>query len=58
MEAQLKSQLMQQEFSYQLAAKRYDEEALIKRETKEKKRKAKRISQQNTEQSKLINNEK
>ena len=42
MEAQLKSQLMQQEFNYNLQLRGIDENALSQREkTKEKKRKAK-----------------
>ena len=54
MEAQLKSQLMQQEFSYNLQLRGLDENALSQREQQKEKAKSSRISQQNTEQSKLI----
>jgi len=53
-EAQLKSQLMQQEFQYNLQLRNIDGQALASREQEREKGKSKRISQQNTEQSKLI----
>ena len=53
-EAQLKSQLMQQEFSYNMQIRGIDENALSQREEQREKAKSDRISQQNTEQSKLI----
>ena len=53
-EAQLKSQLMQQEFNYNLQLRGMDGMALSQREESRDKGKSERISQQNTEQSKLI----
>tara|TARA_E500000305_G_scaffold59990_1_gene47895 strand:- start:205 stop:1086 length:882 start_codon:yes stop_codon:yes gene_type:complete len=53
-EAQLKSQLMQQEFQYNLQLRNIDGQALASREQAREKSKSERISQQNTEQSKLI----
>ena len=53
-EAQLKSQLMQQEFTYNMQIRGIDENALSQREEQREKAKSDRISQQNTEQSKLI----
>ena len=53
-EAQLKSQLMQQEFQYNLQLRNIDGQALASREQAREKGKSERISQQNTEQSKLI----
>jgi len=53
-EAQLKAQLMEQEFSYNLQLRGIDEGALSQRETQREQAKSERISQQNTEQSKLI----
>ena len=53
-EAQLKSQLMEQEFNYNLRLRQMDGMALSERETSREDAKSQRISQQNTEQSKLI----
>ena len=53
-EAALKSQLMQQEFNYNLQLRNVSEQALASREDSREKAKSDRISQQNTEQSKLI----
>ena len=53
-EAQLKAQLMEQEFSYNLQLRGIDENAISERENQREKSKSERISQQNTEQSKLI----
>ena len=53
-EAALKSQLMQQEFNYNLQLRNITEQALSSREGTREKAKSERISQQNTEQSKLI----
>ena len=53
-EAALKSQLMQQEFNYNLQLHGMTEQSLSNRESSREKAKADRISQQNTEQSKLI----
>ena len=58
MEAQLKNQLMQQEFNYNMQLKGVTEELIAGREDMREDAKAKRISQQNTEQSKLINQRK
>ena len=55
MEAQLKNQLMQQEFNFNMQLKGLDEELIAGREDMRENAKGKRISQQNTEQSKLIN---
>jgi len=53
-EAALKSQLMQQEFQYNLQLRNLDANALASREDSREKAKSDRISQQNSEQSKLI----
>ena len=53
-EALLKSQLMEQEFQYNLQIKGIDASSLANREQAREKAKSERISQQNTEQSKLI----
>ena len=53
-EAALKSQLMDQEFQYNMQVKGLDAAALAEREQSREKAKSDRISQQNTEQSKLI----
>ncbi len=58
MEAQLKNQLMQQEFNFNMQLKGLDEELIAEREDMRENAKGKRISQQNTEQSKLINQRK
>jgi hypothetical protein len=57
-EALLKSQLMRQEFDYNLQLRGMDVTNLTEREKMKEDAKAKRISQQNTEQSKLINQRK
>jgi len=57
-EAQLKSQLMEQEFQYNLRLRNMDGMALAQREESREKAKSQRISQQNSEQSKLINQRK
>jgi len=57
-EAALKSQLMQQEFNYNLQLHGMTEQSLSNRESSREKAKADRISQQNTEQSKLISQRK
>jgi len=57
-EAQLKSQLMQQEFQYQMQLSGAEGENIKSREQMKEDAKAKRISQQSTEQSKLINQRK
>lgn len=57
-EAQLKSQLMEQEFQYNLRLRNMDGMALAQREESREKSKSQRISQQNSEQSKLINQRK
>tara|TARA_R100000664_G_C2757346_1_gene145537 strand:+ start:384 stop:2816 length:2433 start_codon:yes stop_codon:yes gene_type:complete len=53
-EAQLKSKLMQEEFMYNMKLRDISEAALQSRETQREQAKSDRISQQNTEQSKLI----
>lgn len=53
-EAELKSQLMQQEFQYNLQLNGLSEASLSQREEAREKAKSDRISQQNTEQSKMI----
>jgi len=58
MEAQLKNQLMQQEFNFNMQLKGLDEELIAGRESTREDAKGQRISQQNTEQSKLINQRK
>ena len=57
-EAKLKSFLMEKEFNYNLKLRDISEGALSQREGQREKAKADRISQQNTEQSKLINQRK
>jgi len=57
-EAILKQQLMQAEFEMQMQLKGVEVESLSNREKDKEEAKAKRISQQNTEQSKLINQRK
>lgn len=57
-EAELKSQLMQQEFDLNMQLRSADAELLQSRETQREDAKAKRISQANTEQSKMINQRK
>lgn len=57
-EAQLKSQLMAEEFQYTMQIKGIDSNTLSKREMDKEKAKADRISLQNTQQSKLINQRK
>tara|TARA_B100000214_G_scaffold257319_1_gene189723 strand:+ start:23161 stop:25596 length:2436 start_codon:yes stop_codon:yes gene_type:complete len=57
-EAQLKSQLMEQEFQYNLQLRNMDSMALSNREKSREDAKSQRISQQNSEQSKLINQRK
>jgi len=58
MEATLKERLMEREFQYNLELNGLSENALQARETEREGAKASRISQQNTEQSKLINQRK
>jgi hypothetical protein len=53
-EAALKKDLMAEEFSYNMQLRDISEEALQSRETQREDAKAKRISQQNSQQSKLI----
>jgi hypothetical protein len=57
-EAKLKSMLMEKEFDFNLRLRDISENALSEREGQREKSKADRISQQNTEQSKLINQRK
>ena len=57
-EAQLKAKLMEQEFNYNLQLQGMTEGALANRETSREDAKKDRISQQNTEQSQLINQRK
>lgn len=57
-EAEMKRMLMNEEFQYQLQLGGMKETALMSREDMREKEKARRISQQNTEQSKLINQRK
>jgi len=57
-EAQLKAQLMEQEFNYNLQLRNMSEQALSFREGSREEAKKKRISQQNTQQSQLINQRK
>ena len=57
-EAELKKVLMAEEFNYNLQLHNMTEERLQSRETQREDAKAKRISQQNTQQSKLINQRK
>ena len=57
-EAELKRQLMQVEFDYNMQLSGMQAEGLAEREKSREDAKAKRISQQNTEQSQLINQRK
>ena len=57
-EAQLKIALMEREFQYNMQLRNISEGALAERETERETAKSDRISQQNTEQSKLINQRK
>ena len=57
-EAELKRQLMQVEFDYNMQLSGMQAESLSEREKSREDSKAKRISQQNTEQSQLINQRK
>jgi hypothetical protein len=57
-EAMLKIQLMQQEFDFNMQLKGVEVQGLEKREKEREKSKSDRISQQNTAQSKLINQRK
>ena len=57
-EAQLKSQLMQQEFQYNMQIQGITQSQLNDRENAKEKAKSDRISQQNTQQSELINQRK
>jgi hypothetical protein len=53
-EAGLKAMLMEREFQYQMRTHRMNLESINSREAEKERGKSKRISQQNTEQSKLI----
>ena len=57
-EAQLKQQLMDVEFQYQMQVKGMVESNIQTRDTQKEEAKSDRISQQNTQQSKLINQRK
>ena len=57
-EAQLKFQLMQQEFNLNMQIKGVEQQGLKDRELQREDAKSQRISQQNTQQSKLINQRK
>lgn len=57
-EAELKSQLMREEFDYNMQLKGIEADSLKARESEKEKAKSKRISQQNSEQSQLINQRK
>jgi hypothetical protein len=57
-EAQLKQQLMDVEFNYQMQVKGMVESNIQTRDTQKEEAKSDRISQQNTQQSKLINQRK
>jgi hypothetical protein len=57
-EAKMKSQLMAEEFQYNMQLNGIDVSNLTQREQMKEDAKAKRISQQNSEQSKLINQRK
>lgn len=57
-EAEMKRMLMNEEFQYQMQIAGIKENSLMSREDMREQSKAKRISQQNTEQSKLINQRK
>ena len=54
-EAELKRQLMAEEYNYNVGLRDVSENALQKRETEREKAKSERITQQNNQQSKLIN---
>lgn len=57
-EAKMKSMLMREEFDYNMRLKGIESKEMVDREKMKEDAKAKRISQQNTEQSKLINQRK
>ena len=57
-EAKLKSQLMAEEFNYNQQLRNMSEKALAERELQREDAKSQRISQANTEQSRLINQRK
>lgn len=57
-EARLKAQLMETEFNYQMQLRDMSEQQLQDRETQREGAKSERISQQNTQQSQLINQRK
>ena len=57
-EAKLKSMLMDKEFNFNMQLRGLSEQALSERETQREEAKSARISQQNSEQSKLINQRK
>ena len=57
-EAQLKAQLMQQEFNYNLQLQGMTQQQISTREDEKEQAKSNRISQQNTQQSELINQRK
>jgi len=57
-EAELKSYLMREEFDYSMQVKGLQEASINERDTEKEKAKDKRISIQNTQQSKLINQRK
>ena len=57
-EAKLKSQLMREEFDYNMQLRNVSENALQNRETQREKAKADRITQQNNQQARLINQKK
>ena len=57
-EAQLKAQLMQQEFNYNLQLQGMTQQQITAREDEKEQAKSNRISQQNTQQSELINQRK
>ena len=57
-EAELKRMLMAEEFAYNQQLRNISESALQQREEEREGAKSERISQQNTEQSKLINQRK
>lgn len=57
-EAEMKSYLMREEFDYNMQLHNMESGLINNRDTMKEKEKAKRISQQNTEQSKLINQRK
>jgi type IV secretory pathway VirB10-like protein len=57
-EAKLKSQLMREEFDYNMQLKGIESKEITDRDKMKEDLKSQRISQQNTEQSKLINQRK